>query len=80
MISTAANLKEPTQRGLPSQEEEIIGYVDPWIASPGENVHVKVSPTRPHGGKMKGNPVLKTPGLEYSPGIHVVVGANHPRL
>ncbi|EXF77328.1 hypothetical protein CFIO01_12983 [Colletotrichum fioriniae PJ7] len=48
MTSTAANHKEPTQRGLPSQEEEeIIGYVDPWIASPGENVHVKVSSTVP---------------------------------
>ncbi|KAL3299018.1 large subunit of -dimethylformamidase protein [Colletotrichum asianum] len=48
MTSTAANFENPTQRGLPSQDEdEIIGYVDPWIASPGEHVAVKVSSTVP---------------------------------
>lgn len=35
----------PVRPLLQITEEEVIGYVDPWIASPGETVDVKVSQT-----------------------------------
>lgn len=32
----------PVRPALRHDEEEITGYVDPWVVSPGETAHVKV--------------------------------------
>ncbi|KAF4480179.1 N,N-dimethylformamidase beta subunit [Fusarium agapanthi] len=37
----------PVRPALRHDEEEITGYVDPWVVSPGETAHVKISSTKP---------------------------------
>lgn len=64
VISIAASEKPP---GYPA---EILGYVEPWIASPGETVAVKVSPSfyiRTSSRKGRTRPVGKANECGFPP-------------
>ncbi|KAM5364430.1 hypothetical protein ACJA88_013071 [Fusarium oxysporum] len=51
----------PVRPALRHDEEEITGYVDPWVVSPGETAHVKISSTKP---KLKYQLVRLLQGLD----------------
>ncbi|KAL1878111.1 hypothetical protein VTK73DRAFT_8072 [Phialemonium thermophilum] len=43
-----ATTQYPVRPDLRIDEDEITGYVDPWVVSPGETADVKISSTRPN--------------------------------
>ncbi|KAF5969704.1 N n-dimethylformamidase beta subunit [Fusarium coicis] len=68
----------PVRPALRHDEEEITGYVDPWVVSPGETAHVKISSTKP---KLKYQLVRLLQGLDmpHAPALAKEVIENGPK-